>query len=47
MSNHFGSQMLNQILLMMEKEGVFEGLGKEKSRKIVKRITEIGEGYGG
>lgn len=46
MSNHNGSYMLNRILFMLEDKGVFKDLGLEKSREIIKSVSDIGEGYG-
>jgi recombinational DNA repair protein RecR len=45
MSNHSGSYMLNEILKMLEKESIFEYLGKEKTQKIVFDIINMSYQY--
>jgi len=40
MSNHDGSYLLNEVLLLLEREGVFRALGREKSRKLVITIVK-------
>ena len=43
MSNHDGSYMLNEILKLLEEDGVFGKLGKEEAQEIVLKILKIGE----
>ncbi len=42
MSNHSGSYMLNEVLILLEKDKVFEFLGEEKKKTLVNNIMEIG-----
>lgn len=44
MSNHAGSHMLNDVLHILEREGVFQWLGLEKTRKLMVEISEVAEG---
>ncbi len=45
MSNHSGSYMLNNVLEMLEKQSVFEYLGKEKTRSLVHDIVNMSYQY--
>jgi recombinational DNA repair protein RecR len=45
MSNHSGSYMLNEVLIIMENASVFEYLGKEKTRQIVFEIIKMSHRY--
>lgn len=45
MSNHSGSYMLNSVLIMLERESVFERLGKDKTHHLVREILEISDDY--
>ena len=38
MSNHDGSRMLNDVIALLRREGVFERLGKAHSRRIVSEM---------
>ena len=44
MSNHTGSYMLNDVLKMLERYGVFELLGETKTDALVLEIVQLG-GY--
>ncbi len=41
MSNHSGSYMLNNVLEMLEKQSIFDYLGKEKTRSLVHDIVNM------
>lgn len=41
MSDHTGSYMLNEILVLMEKEQIFELLGKAGTQKFIKEMIQI------
>jgi len=43
MSNHSGSYMLNDVLDTAKDMGIFEAIGKEKTREFVLKMIEIGE----
>ena len=45
MSNHGGSHMLNKVLLLLEKEGIFEGIGKHRAQEMVLRMIEISDDH--
>ena len=45
MSNHSGSYMLNEVLYTAKNSGIFEAIGKEKARKFVLALIDIGENY--
>lgn len=45
MSNHGGSYMLNGVLKILEKESVFQFLGKEKTQNLVFDILKISYQY--
>jgi hypothetical protein len=38
MSNHDGSRMLNDVIALLRREGVFERLGRAHSRRIVSEM---------
>ena len=38
MSNHDGSRLLNDVIALLRREGVFERLGKAHSRRIVSEM---------
>ena len=42
MSNHWGSHMLNEALEALERNGVFEQVGREKTRQVVADYLRIG-----
>ena len=42
MSNHWGSYMLNDVLRLLDAEGLFEDLGKERTQDITLKILRIG-----
>ena len=42
MSNHDGSYMLNEVLLLLEKRGFFNGLTQEEIKSFVHDIVYIG-----
>ena len=39
MSNHDGSRMLNDVIALLRREGVFERLGKAHSQRIVSEMV--------
>jgi hypothetical protein len=41
MSNHWGSQILNEVLKIMEKRGIFEQIGREPTRQLVLDIMKM------
>ena len=45
MSNHSGSYMLNGVLRMLERESVFDYLGKERTQSIVLNILKMSYQY--
>ncbi len=45
MSNHGGSYMLNEIIGLMEQNGIFGYLGSEKSRHFLKDMIGISRDY--
>ncbi len=45
MSNHSGSYMLNNVLMMMEERSVFKLLGKEETQALVIDIIKMSEQY--
>ena len=45
MSNHSGSYMLNDVLRKIKDMGIFEAIGKEKSRVFSLEVTKIGRHY--
>ena len=45
MSNHSGSYMLNEVLLMLEEQSVFKLLGKEKTQALVTGIIKMSHRY--
>ena len=45
MSNHSGSHMLNDVLRVLEKESVFDLLGKEKTQDLVVGILKVSRQY--
>lgn len=45
MSNHSGSYMLNDVLSMLEKNSVFDFLGKEKTQNLVMDIIKMSRRY--
>jgi len=40
MSNHDGGYLLNEVLLLLEREGVFRILGREKVRQVIRKIVK-------
>lgn len=42
MSNHDGSYLLNEVLLLLDKQKVFDFLGKEKTLAFLNEIRTIG-----
>ena len=46
MSNHSGSYMLNEVLSLLEEEGVFEVWGKAKTQEVTRKIVQVGYDYG-
>lgn len=44
MSNHDGSYMLNEVLVVLEKYDFFKLLSKEKTLKFIEKIVDIGSG---
>ncbi len=45
MSNHSGSYMLNEIIVLMGKYKIFENLGKDETYALVRDIIEISSNY--
>ena len=45
MSNHSGSYMLNEVLQLLEKRGVFASLGREKAQQLVIDILRMSDKY--
>jgi hypothetical protein len=45
MSNHSGSYLLNEVLLLLEKRGAFDLLGKEPSQKLVLEMIHLSKRY--
>jgi hypothetical protein len=45
MSNHTGSHMLNNVLKMLERYGVFEFLGEARTDALVMEIVRLGGYY--
>lgn len=45
MSNHLGGHMLNELLIAMAKDEVFEKLDKKDTRRILKNVFDIGYNY--
>lgn len=41
MANHVGGAMLNEVLELLHRAGVFERLGKAQSQQLVKEIVEL------
>ena len=41
MSNHQGGYLLNDVIGMLQKEGVFSFLGQEKTVSLLKNIVEV------
>lgn len=46
MTNHYGGYMLNEVICSAEKMGIFETIGKEKTRDFVQEILRIGRLHG-
>lgn len=45
MSNHSGSYMFNAVLKMLERESVFEYLGRKRTQEIVFEIIKMSHQY--
>jgi recombinational DNA repair protein RecR len=45
MSNHDGSYMLNDVLKLLEKEQIFEQIGREKTVTLVTEILRMSYGH--
>ncbi len=45
MSNHDGSYMLNEVLVLLDKYSVFDWLGKEKAKQFVDDVIYISRGH--
>jgi hypothetical protein len=45
MTNHSGGYMLNEVLKLLEKESVFEFLGKVKTQNLAREIVKISDDY--
>lgn len=45
MSNHSGSYMLNDVIKLLEREKVFETLGREKTQRLVSDIVKMSRNY--
>ena len=45
MSNHSGSYLLNSVLYVTEEMGIFDILGKDRSREFVLKLIKIGRRY--
>lgn len=41
MSNHSGSHMLNETLYLLKDMGIFETIGKEKTKELALRIRKF------
>ena len=47
MSNHNGSYMLNSLLVMLERESYFAGIGPEKTAEFVIKVVGLARDYDG
>lgn len=47
MSNHNGSYMLNGLLVMLERESYFAGIGPEKTAEFVTKVVGLARDYDG
>ena len=47
MSKHDESNMLNEVLLLLEDYGFFKQIGTKRTQDFIKSIVEIGDDYGG
>ncbi|MEQ8192419.1 MAG: hypothetical protein ABRQ39_30920 [Candidatus Eremiobacterota bacterium] len=45
MSNHDGSYMLNEVLILLEKRGYFSHMNPVETKKFVNEILSIGNEY--
>ena len=45
MSNHDGSYMLNEVLILLEKRGFFSCMKPSETKKFIKSILKIGNEY--
>ncbi len=45
MSNHSGSYLLNDVLKLMDKFGIFDQLGREKTQQFAVQILRLGRQY--
>lgn len=45
MSNHSGSDMLNEVLCKAEDMGIFKQIGKDKAVEFILALVEIGEDH--
>lgn len=45
MSNHSGSYMLNHVLEILEKRGVFKLVGKEATLDIIEDVVDMADDY--
>jgi len=45
MSNHAGSYLLNEVLQLLERRGVFDFLGKEGAQELVLEIVRLSGRY--
>ena len=43
MSNHSGSYMLNEVLELLEKNGVFKFLGEDKTENFISKIIRLSD----
>ncbi|RKT45890.1 hypothetical protein [Thiocapsa rosea] len=45
MSNHSGSYMLNEVLRLLDRHGVFDMLGREQTQIFAQAVIKIGHHY--
>jgi hypothetical protein len=45
MSNHWGSYMLNDVLQIVKKMGIYDTIGEEKFREFVFSLLKLGTTY--
>ena len=45
MSNHSGSYMLNDVLNILDKESIFEHLGRERTQNLALKILDLSFDY--
>jgi hypothetical protein len=45
MSNHSGSDMLNDLLKLMDQEHRFDGLGMEKTQSLIRKCVGMAQAY--